>query len=112
MKPFPLSKTYTIGSEVFSAIELRDPTFLDYRQIGPAYDVHRGVMLPDREAIFSYVERLITKPAAGALVELSVEDAMGLEDHVLNFFVDARISLSKRMNSSSASDGHPSTSTS
>ena len=111
LSPFPLSKTYSAGSETFAEVVLREPTFEDYRQLGPAYDVQKGLMLPDRDAIFAYVDRLVQKPAAGALAVLTVEDAMGLEGHILDFFVNARVSLNRRMNSSSASAGTLATST-
>jgi len=101
VKPLPLSKSYTAGSETFSTIELRDPAFADYRQIGPVYDFQRGIVIRDREAIFAYVDRLVTKPAAGALIVLDLADTMALEDHILAFFTAARASLAKPTNSSS-----------
>lgn len=111
MKPLVLSKPYTSGSETFDKIEFREPAYQDYRQIGPVYDVQRGIVLRDREVIFSYVDRLVTSPAVGALAVLSVEDTMALEDHVLDFFVSARKSRAARASSSSGSAGTPDTST-
>lgn len=112
MGPLPLSKPYTSGSETFSTIEFREPAYQDYRQVGPVYDVQRGIVLRDREAIYGYVDRLVTKPAVGALAAMNVEDTMALEDHVLDFFVQARKSRAARESSSSGSAGTPATSTS
>lgn len=111
MKPLVLSKPYTSGSETFSTITFREPAYQDYRQIGPVYDVQRGIVLRDREAIFSYVDRLVTSPAVGALAVLNVEDTMALEDHVLDFFVQARKSRAARESSFSGSAGTPAMST-
>ena len=107
MEPFILSRTYTAGSESFSTVEFRAPALPDFREIGPVLDVQRNVVLRDRQAIWAYVDRLLTKPAAGALAVLDVGDSMALEDHVVAFFIEARISRAKRMNSSSGSDGAP-----
>lgn len=107
MKPFTLSRTYSAGSEIFGAVEFRAPTLPDYREIGPVVEVQRNVVLRDRQAIWAYVDRLVTKPAVGALAVLDVADAMALEDHVVAFFIEARASRAKRMNSSSGSDGAP-----
>lgn len=107
MKPLPLSKTYTAGPETFSAVEFRAPMLPDYRAIGPVLDIQNRVLLRDREAIFAYVERLVIKPPAAALAVLDVGDAMALEDHIVDFFIEARVSRAKLTNSSSASDGAP-----
>lgn len=111
MKDISLSRAYTAGSETFSAVELRDPTYADYRRIGPVYDFQRGLVLRDREAIFAYVDALVTRPAAGALAVLDLADAMALEDHILDFFIAARKSIASPTNSSSGSAGTPATST-
>lgn len=111
MKSVPLSQTYTAGSEVFSAVEFRDPTFLDYRQLGPAFDVQRGIILRDRDAIFAYADRLIQKPAAGALAVLNLEDSMAVEEAIMGFFTQAIRSRNKLANLSSDSDGSLDTST-
>jgi len=107
MKPLSLSKTYTAGPEVFSAIEFREPLMPDYRAIGPVLDIQSRVILRDREAIFAYVDRLAIKPPAGALAVLDLGDAMALEDHIVDFFIEARVSRASPTNSSSASDGAP-----
>lgn len=107
MEPLKLSKAYTIGSETFDTVEFRDPNYADYRQIGAPLDFQKGVMVRDREAIFAYVDRLVTRPAAGALQILNVADAMALEDHILRFFIMARTSRPQPMSSSSGSDGTP-----
>lgn len=112
MKDLPLSKMYTAGSETFSAVTFRDPFYLDYRQIGPVYDVQRGIVLRDRDALFAYVDRLVTSPSVGALAALDLADSMALEDHVLHFFIAARKSLASSTNSSSGSVGTPPISTS
>lgn len=111
MTTVTLSQTYTAGSETFSAVEIREPTFQDYRQIGPAFDVQCGIVLRDREAIFAYADRLIQKPAAGALQALNLEDAMAVEEAIMSFFTQAIRSRNKRGNSSSDSDGSLGTST-
>ncbi|MBB3771526.1 hypothetical protein FHS55_002125 [Angulomicrobium tetraedrale] len=111
MKDLPLSKTYTAGSESFAVIKLRDPGYADYRQIGPVYEVQRGIVIRDREAVFTYVDRLITSPAAGALAVLDLTDTLALEDHILAFFINARTSAPASTNSSSGSDGTPPIST-
>ncbi|WGD31202.1 phage tail assembly protein [Ancylobacter sp. WKF20] len=111
MEKLTLSKSYTVGEQTFSAIELRDPRFADYRQIGPVYDLQRGILLRDREAIFAYVDRLVTSPAPGALAALDLADTMALEDHILGFFSKARRSIARSPNSSSDSTGAPPTST-
>lgn len=111
MTPLKLSKTYDAGSEPFSELVFREPTYADYRQIGPAYEVQNGLVLRDRDAIFGYAERLVTKPAAGALVALNLEDTMALEDHILRFFSATRGSMIKRTGSSSGSTGTQDTST-
>lgn len=107
MKPLPLSKTYTAGREEFSAVEFRAPLLPDYREVGPVLDIQNRVLLRDREAIFAYVDRLVTKPAAGALAVLDLGDAMALEDHIVDFFIEARVSRAKPTSSSSGSAGTP-----
>lgn len=107
-----LSKTYAIGETSFSAVELREPTFADYRQIGPAFDVQRGLVIRDPAAIFAYADRLVTSPAHGALAALNLADTLAVEDAIVGFFIEARKSRAKSMNSSSGSDGNPATSTS
>lgn len=107
MKPLPLSKTYAAGNEVFSSIEFRAPLLPDYRDIGPVLDIQDRILLRDREAIFAYVQRLAIKPPAGALMVLDLGDAMALEDHIVDFFIEARVSRAKLTNSSSGSAGAP-----
>lgn len=111
MEAFRLSRAYTSGSETFEKVEFRDPLYQDYRQIGPVYDVQKGLVLRDREAIFAYVDRLITAPAPGALAVLDAGDTMALEDHILGFFFKARTSRGSSTNSSSGSTTTPGTST-
>ena len=111
MKPLPLSKEYEVGSEGFSQIEFRAPGYQDYRRIGPVYEVQRGIILRDRDAIFAYAETLVTKPAAGALSALDIADTLRLEEHVLDFFIDFRTLLAKPTSSSSGSNGPPTMST-
>lgn len=96
MKPIKLSKTYTVGNETFDQVELRDPMYADYRQIGPVYDVQKTIVIHDREATFAYADRLAMRPSAGALQVLSLEDTMAIEDEIYDFFVDARVSRAKR----------------
>lgn len=112
MEHLALSRTYTAGSETFSRLEFRAPTHLEYRQIGAPFDMQRGVVLNDREAIWRWADTLLTAPAVGALAMLDVGDSMALEDHILDFFVEARISRAMSVNLSSGSDGAPPTSTS
>lgn len=107
MTPFTLSRSYSVGSETFSTIVFRAPALPDYREIGPVVEMQRNVVLRDRQAIWSYVDRLVTSPAPGALAVLDVGDTMALEDHVVAFFIEARASRARRMNSSSGSDGAP-----
>lgn len=107
MTPYICSRRYEVAGESFDGIEFRAPTFQDYRQIGPAYEVQRGVVIIDRAAIFAYVDRLVVRPSAGALQVLDLEDVMGLEDHILDFFIKARMSRASRMSSSSGSAGAP-----
>ncbi|UHD45534.1 phage tail assembly protein [Aureimonas altamirensis] len=106
-----LSKVYEAGSERFAHVELREPTYLDYRQIGRPFDVQRGVVIRDRDATFAYVDRLCTSPATGALAVLNLADSMSLEEAVLAFFTDAMRSKAGLESSSSASAGSPDTST-
>ncbi|WP_323011119.1 phage tail assembly protein [Paracoccus sp. (in: a-proteobacteria)] len=110
MEPLKLSKSYTIGSETFDTVEFREPNYADYRQIGAPMDFQKGILVRDREATFAYVDRLVTRPAAGALQTLTVTDAMALEDHILRFFITARTSRAQPTSSSSVSDGTPDTS--
>ncbi len=111
LEPLPLSQTYTVGSETFSRIEFRNPNFADYRQIGAPLDVQKGVLIRDREATFAYLDRLVTRPAAGALQVLNVADTMAAEDHIHRFFIACRASQMGLMNSSSGSAGPPDMST-
>ncbi len=111
LDPLPLSQTYTVGSETFSRLEFRDPNYADYRQIGSPLDVQRGILMRDREATFTYLDRLVTRPAAGALQVLNVADAMAAEDHIHRFFIACRASRPGSTNSSSASAGPPDMST-
>ncbi|GGF56718.1 hypothetical protein GCM10007301_15510 [Azorhizobium oxalatiphilum] len=110
MDALPLSRTYTSGSSTFDRVELRDPTYVDYRRIGPVFDVQKGVVLRDREAVFAYVDALTTSPPIGALAVLNLGDTVALEEHILGFFINARRSRASPMNSSSGSDGIPDTS--
>ncbi len=111
MKQIKLSKTYTVGSETFDRVDLRDPNYADYRQFGPVYEVQKTIVIHNREATFAYADRLVMSPSAGALQTLDLEDAMAIEDEIYGFFVDARISRAKLTNSSSGSTGTPDMST-
>lgn len=110
MKAVPLSRTYTVGSSVFSALNFREPKLADYRQIGRAIEVQRGVVVTYPDAIWSYVDRLLQDTPPGALNELDLADTLAVEEAIIDFFTEANKLLRSRENSSSASDGVPPTS--
>ncbi len=111
MKSVPLSRTYTSGSSVFSKLEFREPKLVDYRQVGKAIEVQRGVVVTYPDAIWSYVDRLLKDTPPGALNDLDLVDALAVEDAVIDFFTEASKLLHDRGNSSSGSAGAPPTST-
>jgi hypothetical protein len=109
MKTVRLSKQYVVGSSIFDTVQLREPTLADYRAVGPVAERQGAVIIAYRDATFSYVDRLTTEPAPGALSSLSLEDAFAVEEAVNSFFSEARQSLNKRESSSSGLDGAPPT---
>ena len=110
-KTVKLSRKYVVGSEMFEAATFRDPVLADYREIGSPVIGVAGAVARDREAIFAYVDRLVTSPAAGALQTLDLVDALKIEAGILDFFTEANARLREPANSSSASAGDQATST-
>jgi hypothetical protein len=111
MKNVPLGRTYTVGSAIFESLSFREPKLADYRQIGKAIEVQRGVVVTYPDAIWSYADRLLQVTPPGALNELDLVDALAVEDAIIDFFSEASKQLHERGNSSSASAGDPPTST-
>ncbi|MBS9720174.1 phage tail assembly protein [Tianweitania sp. BSSL-BM11] len=110
-KIVPLSRCYTVGSAVFDTLTIREPKLSDYRQIGRVAELQRGVIVIFPEAIWAYSERLLQDLPPGALSELDLDDAMAVEDAILDFFSEARARLNKRASSSSDSAGDQAMST-
>lgn len=78
-----------------SAIELREPKARDFFTLGEPYSWVRPeggqpvpVMIP--ETMLAYVERCMVKPGAEMLAQVSLADALRLEDAIADFFGDAR----------------------
>jgi hypothetical protein len=105
MKNVPLSRRYTVGSAAFDNLNFREPKLVDYRQIGKAIEVQRGIVVTYPEAIWSYADRLLHETPPGALNDLDLVDAIAVEEAIIDFFTEASKLLRKRENSSSDSDG-------
>lgn len=105
MKTVKLSQSYTVGSTTFDAAEFREPKLADYRALGPIAERQGSVVVSYRDATWGYVDRLVISPAAGALSELSLRDALVIEGAVNDFFIEANKASREPENSSSGSDG-------
>lgn len=105
MKTVKLTQSYTVGSEVFDHVTLRDPKMRDLLELGEPFERQGGVIVEYRETIAAYVDRLVTAPAVGAVRELDLADAILVKEAVSAFFIEARMSLAKRTSSSLGLDG-------
>ena len=109
MHTVPLSKTYTIGTTVFSQLVFRDPKLADYRALGRPREWQFTVEIRDKDVIFAYADRLLQQVPPGALGELDIVDALAIEDLILGFFPKPGEAPPKPGSSSSVSDGAPAT---
>ncbi|BDA84968.1 hypothetical protein Sa4125_25100 [Aureimonas sp. SA4125] len=101
-----LSRSYDHGTEPFDAVVLREPKLKDRRDVGPLYEVQRGLVIWDDTALWAYVTRLQSKPTApGALDLLDLADADAIEIAVKGFFTAASPLFTRPTSSSSGLDG-------
>lgn len=110
-KVVALSRQYVVGSAIFDSVTFREPKLSDYRALGKAFEIQRGVFVTYPDAVWGYADRLVEGVPPGALGELELTDAISVEEAVVGFFTDATKQLRKRENSSSGSDGDQAMST-
>lgn len=108
----PLSKTYTLGDATFSSLLYREPRYPDYVAEGLpqqwVYGDGNRVLQTSTEIIHAYVDRLFERSDQAQIVNLA--DTLKIEDTILDFFSEARISNATQADSSGDSDGDRQTS--
>jgi hypothetical protein len=89
-----LSRLYDAHDKAFDKVVLREPTYTDSHIDGLGVPqewmptANGMVLYTDRQAVASYIQRLAIEPTAECLTNISVVDAMRLEQAVIGFFID------------------------
>jgi len=102
-----LSKSYPFGDGKFSTLRYRAPRFPDYVAEGKpqqwVYGDGNRVLQVSTECINAYVDRLFERSDHVQIADLA--DTLLIEDTILDFFTEARISNATQADSSGDSDG-------
>lgn len=106
-KVVKLSQSYESHGKSFDTIELRAPKLKDLiAGGGEVWETQRvgaaNVVITHYDRLDFYIGRLVQEPAAEALSELNLTDAMLLERAIAGFFTEATLAVSKLVKSSGA----------